>query len=422
MNNKLYIRIIEIINITLRLLIALGILSLCFLMITGNMGYAQTIWFLIPVPFASHLIAKYAHRIWLYITLHLFMIITYGLIFHSSVPVFVYSSYMIVLAAMNLSRRMHHRGALTYTSLVFLIFDVACYLYYDYIHMPEWRSVFLYLSLLYIALYFINLYLNNFRDIIVKYGDMAHLPIRQIEFNNHFLFAIFGMVSMIFIFLLHFLPLGNILSVIKSVLLAILKFILSLLHFSNQPPPKPSAPSNNTSSPPFVPERSLFWDILSTVFYYAIIIALLAAFIAGIIYVLIAIYKRFYSNRPSVTYDRVEFLSPFWRKESVQTKSPKPSNRFYIPFFGRSNNEKIRRHYYQAIINRLDINQLPKGITPSELSRYLLDQNKEANVSSLEQELTSLYEKARYSQKECTKEELRRMRAYMKQQNIRLPK
>ena len=80
-------------------------------------------------------------------------------------------------------------------------------------------------------------------------------------------------------------------------------------------------------------------------------------------------------------------------------------------FAAKNNNEQIRRLYYKTIWKKYQVlkeektAKLIKESTPRECCNQLFAEHKEAAYL-----FVTLYEKARYTKQECTKEEVRQMK------------
>lgn len=411
MNNKQYLFITDMINIILRFIIALCIMGPIFLFITGNMDDVWMAWYLIPAPFLSYLIEKRTNHFWSYLVFHALFIATYIMILHNNILSFVFGFYLIIMTIIPIIKKSRKSTLPSNTRLAFIAFIVGCYYYSIYVKSANLKTLFFLLTFLYVLLYLLNHYLINFRNYFLEHEDMAKLPIQQIVFSNHFLFASFGMLCIGTMLTFTLLPMNEILSSVGRFIARILKLLFSFIHFNVKTgkilPPEEGRPI------PMPPGDNLLLKILSTILYYAIILALIYVIIAGLIFIFNHLYKMFYTKRANVK-DKLEFLSPFDREQKIERKNPRPIRRMYLALFGKTNNEKIRKHYYNAVITNADSDRIPKQLTPTQLTLYAFQTDNQYSdrdtTTQKEKEITDLYEKARYGKEECTKKDIKRIK------------
>jgi hypothetical protein len=162
-----------------------------------------------------------------------------------------------------------------------------------------------------------------------------------------------------------------------------------------------------------MPETSLFAQIASWV----IGVITLVVILAGIIYALYRIYKLFYSKVVIMDDVRREKITSFI-KDSKKTEKTTSIRRRIRTMFDNSNNLKIRRLFVRAVQRNTQSDHVLKYKLPKELSEYALVTGKpsmdELAIHNKRAELTSIYEKARYSKEECSKEEVRLVKNILK--------
>jgi hypothetical protein len=166
-------------------------------------------------------------------------------------------------------------------------------------------------------------------------------------------------------------------------------------------------------------EPSEFMLLLSEILYYAAVIVMISAIIALVIYSLYRLYRYFYQKKFSVSKEEeIEFISPFQKENMSIYENRKTSKRKFFAIFTKTNNEKIRKHYYKAIVNHAKSEEVLPYLAPIQLSKYAFTSDnpiiKETSDPKKETELTNLYEKARYSDEECSKAEVQSVKNLLK--------
>ena len=194
-------------------------------------------------------------------------------------------------------------------------------------------------------------------------------------------------------------------------------------------------------------EPSKWLMMLSDIFIYLCIIISILLAVALVIQGLYRIYHRYYQAKmPIGREEKIEIIPPFEKIRLSIFGAGVDKRRSFTGIFIKSNNDRIRRSYKKAIeknvvqkstmkkdgISKIAIrrnivqksvaqNNLPQenaqpenGLsfkTPSELSEYAIGDGGIINEKNLQKEtITELYEKARYSGKECTKEEVQKVK------------
>ena len=137
-----------------------------------------------------------------------------------------------------------------------------------------------------------------------------------------------------------------------------------------------------------------FWEFLEFVMTIAVVIALIAL----TIYALYRFYKWFYSRKPeTISFDEFEETSIFMEAKEKASKK----RDFFWSRFRLTNEKKIRRIYKK----RLEIPMRKQEIIKvSDSPKEILEKMPSEGLENL----TELYEKARYSNQPITKEEVKR--------------
>jgi hypothetical protein len=211
------------------------------------------------------------------------------------------------------------------------------------------------------------------------------------------------------------LPLGNLLTVLSALMIKVLKLFLTWLFKRRQEDvewteeePTPSLEGlHHTGS-------SRLMEILSAIFQWLITIVFIIGVAALIFYLIYRIYQHFYSKGEEVIKDEVHFLSPFDKKEKLKQKSKPLQLNFHL--LGKSNNITIRRHFAKAVLANAGSNPRHlERLTPSQLSEYVVGQEQEYSSEANDRILvTNCYEKARYSNQTCSREEVQLIKRIVK--------
>lgn len=418
MNNKKYLFAIDMINIILRFLVAFSIMGAILIAITNNTIYLQSIWYLILAPFVSYLIGKKIQQLWIFILLHLLLLPCYLLFFHNIILNTIYGTYLILLFATAISQKTKGNVTPKNINIVFLLFIASSYFYSEYMKLVGMKHFFFFIAVLFILLFFMNQYLISFRTFILFHEEKGELPIHQIERNNHVLVLIFGMISSIAIMIHTLLPINRILAFFGQLLLNLLKAVFSFFHFKIKPG-KPSTPFNlENTRPPFTQATdNPIIKILSTLLTYVIILLLIVVLIGLIIHILRKIYTQFYAHKTYAGTDMIEFIPPFDQKKRANRKERRRQYKLHRSLFLSTNNEKIRKYYYDAIIHKSHGNQITKQMTPTQITHHAFSTSnpgKDQEHDTYLKDVTALYEKARYSQEACTKSELLKLKYSIK--------
>jgi hypothetical protein len=222
------------------------------------------------------------------------------------------------------------------------------------------------------------------------------------------------------------LPFGNMVSSIGNSFITLLRYVLSFLFRGKKeipsPPEEITRMDYSINTLPTVKEPSPILDFILNLIFYLLSFVAIIGIIALIIYGFYKLYHLFYIDKIKNGEDHTEFLSPFDKKEKLEKVIKKSPFKNLLDFFGRTNNEKIRKQYYKAIIKNVDPDQLGKGLTPSKLSEFAFNPESTLLKNDVDSDkvnmLTEHYEKARYSNVECSEEELQTVKTMLKQTKI----
>ncbi len=415
MNIKRNQLIIDLINILMLFMLAYLFIAIALRSFMADSAIKTL--FLLPAPFLSYAIRRSMKHIWSFLLLHAAVLTLYLSVAGHPLLTAAYGVYLVsvtIYAFYQKQRPAEHSSIPPYSVLVILFLYICSY----FLHMPDMQRLSFLLAITYILLNVLSMYLSNLSRFARNHADIQNVPFQQIRNSNHvlvmFLCGLFFLAMLVF----SYVPLGAIISYLGRMLQRILRMLLSLIHLSEPEASQETAPED--AAPPaydIVPsESSWLMQLISEIFRWLATILIIAAAIALILYAIYRLYRYFYLKSEAVFQDEVEFISPYAKKEHAPRKVR--HSRHWL--FGRSNNDTIRKIYAKSVAaNSNGITKPSKSMTPDQLSRYALgrtgtDARAEENEEGNSQLLTSHYEKARYSNEECTREEVRSVKELLK--------
>ncbi len=298
-------------------------------------------------------------------------------------------------------------------------------------YLAHYLTVFYLLGLL--------LYLNQYRflDFVQKNFQSAHLPYSRICSINRLLMTILTVVTAVILFSIPVSGMGGLFSILKKLLVLLLRPIFALLEGSGEElPPVETAPMELPEMPtggmePLTGEAHPFWNVLSTL----LIGACLFALVFGIVKLFIYFIKHYHKNI-SRDGDQVEFIDRF--AEAVSAKPEVSDSR--LPARSSDPNVQIRRLYKKRVLNQrkqaaqshsvnsastsllgVDTSQAPKTLLQRLQDRLRPEKAElphtahtpaqiESDSHVNDPLLHSIYEQARYSREGCTKEDLAQLK------------
>ena len=374
---------------------------------------------LLPAPYVSYWIRKYTRHIWSFTLLHLILAAIYLLPERNLYYVIVNASYLFVLTAFSYYMK-HKLQDRTITSPFLLMYIILIYISS---HLLDFRSLMplcFWLAILYALLFLLNSYLLNLDRFVRNHEHIVNVPFRQIKNVNYILITFLCCLVLLSMLCFSRLPLGNLLTILGTLMIKALKLFLTWLFKRRQEDvewteeePLPSMERLHHA------ESSRLMEILSAIFQWIFTIVFIIGAVALILYLIYRIYQHFYLKGEGVIKDEVHFLSPFEKKEKLKQK-PKPFQpNFHL--LGKSNNITIRRHFAKAVLANAGSNLKPlESLTPSQLSEYVVGQNQEYSSEENDRILvTNCYEKARYSNQICSREEVQLIKRIVKKKSYK---
>lgn len=267
-----------------------------------------------------------------------------------------------------------------------------------------------YEAFLFLILFAIHKNLENTAGFLKSSEGIANLPSGQIKGMNRMLLVLFLLFLTAAMILLQYLPAGYLLQGTGGLLLLILRSVVKILIwiFSRETR-KPDISSSIANEPAVLPEAggaSVLLQILDSL----IRVAASLAIVAGAVYltarIFYELYQRFYEQQKESA-DESEFL---WKLplENMKIKDKRQKNE---NMKNTGTNHRIRRIYKKSIRRQYGRKTtVPSYLAPLELEADIAAKKEDQDLAEAVRQRTALYEKARYSQHECEKQELEMMK------------
>lgn len=267
------------------------------------------------------------------------------------------------------------------------------------------------LAFCYLIVLILHTNLSNMESYLKQNRDIANIPGHQILSTNRIMLLIFCAAALTGMLFLPASGLSSLFYRLGDCLLWLVRAFFSRLGSKEEPeviPETTAAEASQNQMLSLPADSSPAWltellNILSFLLAGIILLALLA----GLVYCLIGLFRRFY--RPVCENDdRQEFIKKERSDTSVQAQRKKRETSLLFSF---SPDAVIRKVYKRSIRKGISASAekrqtpVPGGFSPDELEDYAglaRDAHRET--------LHALYEKARYSNLECTREDAARLK------------
>lgn len=403
MNTNQIKKISDFLSILMNFLMAYSFLLL--LVFFQTKGYVSPFnqLFLVFMPILASFYRRRIHQIIGFFLIHIFTGTLLVLILSSnSTEQICFGLYCAVIMFFSLAAKISKKPVIRnllpiafYISIFFLIFIAA-----GAYQAEEVKRLTVFAFFVFILIYYICLYLDEFCNFIYhNQHSTNNMPIHRIFGQGSLQLFFFLCVSLFISFITSFLHLNTLLLQIKNALYNLFRWIL--LQFVTTVPPK--SPGQNSKMPPSAEVSGALPEwlrILAIILSYGIFIITVVFILTSIASFLYKIYKKFYETKDKVL-DKRERLSFHSKKESLLANRKKRNSVSFLK--PKDNNEKIRKSFFITVKKNIQ-KETRKGAayrTPSEFD-YLFEN---ADKKEALEQLSEYYEKARYSQDLCTKEE-----------------
>lgn len=245
--------------------------------------------------------------------------------------------------------------------------------------------------------------------------NIVHLPKTQMKNINRAMLGIFLIVLTAGMLLMYVLPAGSladgVLLLLRQLLWGLLKVILWI--FSKDVPQREVSQQNTEAAMPLLETGKT--SALARFMERFLITTVIALTVAAVLYLLVRIiyqmYQKFYEKNKD-TSDESEFI---WKHTMVQKKVERKKRQKEL-FQGRNENQKIRSLFKKSIYRRFPAKTgIPSAMSVTEMERYLAKNRTDHTepFTQTEQRI-ALYQKARYSQHVCSRNELEAMKQNIK--------
>ena len=267
----------------------------------------------------------------------------------------------------------------------------------------EWESYYVPPVIIFLGLYFIQLYLEQYLHfMIVNDSSKGRIPEKQMFRSGITLVMIFSAAVMVVLLLTSDIGwVGEIASVLKMVLIWLLRLLLTGQEVTEEVPMEEQevVPKQDTGWMPVEDaEPSMFWLVLEKIVIVLVYVALIALCLLAIYALVTFLYNRFQQTLDKDK-DEPDEVNDIREKCEVERfrKERKPLFEFL------STRERIRRMYKKEVwAARM---KLVTDGSPAFLKKLTA---KECGKAMEREELAKVYEKARYSEEECTGEDIRK--------------
>ncbi len=278
-----------------------------------------------------------------------------------------------------------------------------CRLLQHYQGIPEWEKYYVVPVILFLCFYFIQMYLEQYQHfLIVNDSSTGHIPEKAMFRSGVSLVSLFSVGAAILLLLTSDVGwVGRIATVLKNILIWVLRLLFRGGGEAVEeilPQETPHRKQDQGMMPVEEAEPALIWVILEKLLMIAMAVAF-AALIIWAVYSLIKFLHDRFRSRIVTGEEELENTTDIREKCEIERRQSKKHS-----FFGfLSTKERIRRIYKKEVWTGRW--QLAKDGSPDVLRRLTA---KECGVGLARNRLAQVYEKARYSQEECTSEDIRR--------------
>jgi hypothetical protein len=270
-------------------------------------------------------------------------------------------------------------------------------------------TVYFYMAIIYLLLAVVRWHGQSLDEQLARFVHMPTQPAARIfRFNRILLFGFTGSL-LVLLLLSPWLHLHELIPLLGRQLLVslawLLKQLLALINrvFTRTDPEQTALPSE-TIPLPVQPQVTPVWLVILLDIISYLLIACGCLFLLGLLlYSVISIYRRFYAARQSGP-DMRESLLPNIKDQLIERV--RRSSGSLQQRFGMDPGQRIRRLYSRYIQkgNRVTSVTLHSNLTARQIAEWITLVQPETI-----QEITALYEKARYGNDLCVQDDVRRM-------------
>ncbi len=268
----------------------------------------------------------------------------------------------------------------------------------------QFDNYYIILFFIFFCLFAIQYYVDNFLKFMdVNKSSAGYIPKNEIFITGismSAIYTVFGVI--ILLFFLNIKWLEQIFNIIKSAIIMVLKFLFSFAKPSEQRFEVEEQIIQEISDIIPQDEATSFWlwEVIQNVLMFAVLIGIILALIISIRKLIIYLIQRFREKRDIV--EKANKTVNDVRQKCEVEKKEKHSVPFWQMF---TPEEKIRRIYKKRMIKEKE-----KIIGDLDVARLNYFTPLECGICIDNVDMVHLYEKARYSNDECSKDDIKNMK------------
>lgn len=358
---------------------------------------------ILPFLIASFFMRKFINNIIVFLLFHILLyVICFFLPLDSSEKTLIIFSLTIItiLDFKFWSKNSLRKRIVNSPSIFFEIFFIIVLIHGTIVNYKEIIILSYALGLIFLLVKFITNYLDNLEVYIARNSNVKNVPIKQLISLNSSIFFIIIFLIFIILAIVKILnlekylyaPFEPILSFLKIALATFFKYLFSIATDSSNPSFSEVEETIPVETATALSSNNAFTKVLETLF--NIFVFLLVAFFCYLAIKIIYSYLRNNFSKNNIKTDKIEYLN----SEKIIDNEEKINSKFSLK--PKNNNEKIRKIFYKRVKKNKKLN-INNKLTAKEISNKI---SKNDNVSL--EELTTLYEKARYSNINCSNEDV----------------
>ncbi len=289
--------------------------------------------------------------------------------------------------------------------VVSVVIAVACLCFQQYHGIAEWGKYYVVPVVVILCLYYIRLYLEQFQYfLMVNESSTDHIPEKAIFRRGISLITVFSAGGAILLLLTYNIGwVGQITALLKSILVWIIRLLFRGQDEIPQEEILPQEAIDNDQKQEMFPIENAEPSLIVLILEKILMIAMVLAFVALLVWLVYSLFKFLYhrfNSRLLLTEDEVVGDIKDVREKCGLDRVLR-DKRSYVSLL--STRERIRRIYKKEVwAGRW---KLAKGGSPSLLNRLTA---RECGEGLARKNLAEVYEKARYSEAECTLQDIRR--------------
>lgn len=358
---------------------------------------------ILPFLIASFFMRKFINNIIIFLLFHilLYIICFFIPLGNSEKTLIIFSLTVLTILDFKFWNKNSLRKRLVNSpSIFFEIFFIIVLIHGTIVNSKEIIILSYALGLIFLLVKFITNYLDNLEIYIARNSNIKNVPIKQLISLNSSIFFIIIFLIFIILAIVKILnlekylyaPFEPILSFFKIALTTFFKYLFSIATDSSNPSFSEVEETIPIETATALSGNSTFTKVLETLF--NIFVFLLVAFFCYLAIKVIYSYLKNNFSKNNIKTDKIEYLN----SEKIIDTEEKINSKFSLK--PKNNNEKIRKIFYKRVKKNKKLN-INNKLTAKEISNKI---SKNDNISL--EELTTLYEKARYSNTNCNNEDV----------------